>query len=83
MTYDLRRLRLKGLIARIERSHTYTLTPEGQRFAITYTKLGRRLIPPLLAGDQPPAPTELRQALATIDRHVTNYLDHARLRTAA
>jgi hypothetical protein len=29
MTYDLRRLRLKGLIQRIEHTHTYTLTPEG------------------------------------------------------
>lgn len=83
MTYDLRRLRLKGLIVRIEGTNTYTLTPEGQRFAITYTKLGTRILPPLLAAHQPPAPVELRQALKTIDRHVTKYLDEARLKTAA
>ncbi|MEV6872198.1 hypothetical protein [Amycolatopsis sp. NPDC051128] len=33
MTYDLRRLRFKGLIHRIEHTHTYVLTPEGQRVA--------------------------------------------------
>jgi hypothetical protein len=27
MTYDLRRLRLNGLIRRIEHTHTYVLTP--------------------------------------------------------
>jgi len=29
MTYDLRRLRLTGLITRIGRTHRYVLTPEG------------------------------------------------------
>jgi hypothetical protein len=52
MTYDLRRLRLKGLIQRIEHTHTYTLTPEGQRVAIFYTKLNNRLLQPLLAADK-------------------------------
>ncbi len=79
MTYDLRRLRFKGLIRRIEHTHTYLLTPEGQRVAIFYTKLHNRLLQPLLAADQPPAPPELRKALTTIDRHVENYITHARL----
>jgi hypothetical protein len=83
MTYDLRRLRLKGLIARVDHTNSYTLTPDGQRVALTYTKLGTRVLPPLLAADRPPAPTELRQALRVIDRHVDSYLQHARLRTAA
>jgi predicted MarR family transcription regulator len=83
MTYDLRRLRLLGLIQRLPRSNTYVLTPDGQRVAITYTKLGHRLFPPLLAADRPPAPVELRAALRTIDHHVEGYLDRARLRTAA
>ena len=83
MTYDLRRLRLLGLIQRIPKSNTYVLTPDGQRVAITYTKLANRLIAPLLAADQPPAPPPLRTAWRTIDQHVTNYLDHARLRPAA
>ena len=37
MTYDLRRLRLNGLIRRIAHTHTYVLTPDGQRLAIFYT----------------------------------------------
>lgn len=36
--YDLRRLRLKGLIERVPRSNTYVLTADGQRFAIFYTR---------------------------------------------
>ena len=39
MSYDLRRLRLKGLITRLPRSNTYVLTPDGQRVAIFYTKV--------------------------------------------
>jgi hypothetical protein len=83
MTYDLRRLRLKGLIHRVEHTHTYTLTPEGQRLAIFYTKLNNRLLQPLLAADQPPAPAGLRQALATIDHHVDDYIAQARLKPTA
>jgi predicted MarR family transcription regulator len=79
MTYDLRRLRLKGLIRRIEHTHTYVLTPEGQRVAMFYTKLHNRLLRPLLTADQPQAPPGLRQALATIDHHVNNYIAQARL----
>jgi hypothetical protein len=83
MTYDLRRLRLKGLVIRVPHTNSYTLSDNGIRFAVTYTKLGRRVLPPLLAADHPPAPTELRQAFRVIDNHVDNYLEHARLRLAA
>jgi len=83
MTYDLRRLRLKGLIARVPHTNTYTLTDDGIRFAVTYTKLGRRLLPPLLSATQPPAPPPLRQAFRVIEGHVETYLDRARLRPAA
>ncbi|WP_211370712.1 hypothetical protein [Nonomuraea turkmeniaca] len=38
MTYDLRRLAGKGLIRRLGHSHTYVLTPDGQRIAIFYSK---------------------------------------------
>jgi hypothetical protein len=83
MTYDLRRLRLHGLIERIPRTNTYTLTPDGTRVAVFYTKVHGRLLRPLIAaGDQPPAPIELRRALATIDRVITGYADNARLAAA-
>ncbi|MGH8860643.1 MAG: hypothetical protein ACRDVG_05320 [Jatrophihabitantaceae bacterium] len=83
MSYDLGRLRLNGLIERIEGTNTDLPTAEGQRAAIFYTKIHNRLLRPLLAANAPPAPAELRHALATIDRHVHGYLDHARMGTAA
>ena len=52
--YDLRRLRLKGLIVRLPHSNTYVLTDDGQRFAVFYTKVYNRLLRPMLAADQPP-----------------------------
>jgi hypothetical protein len=83
MSHDLGRLRINGLIERVEGSNTWLLTPDGQRVAVFYTKLHNRLLRPLLAADQPPAPVELRRALATIDRHVQRYITDARLETAA
>jgi hypothetical protein len=83
MTYDLRRLRLAGLIYRIEHTNRYVLTPDGTRFAVFYTKLHNRLLRPLMAADQPPAPPELRQAPRAIDQHVDDYIKQARLGKAA
>jgi predicted MarR family transcription regulator len=83
MGYDLARLRVNGLIERLEHSNTYVLTAEGQRVAIFYTRLQEQLLRPLLAADQPPAPVELRAALRTIDQHVNTYIRDARLRKAA
>jgi hypothetical protein len=56
MTYDLRRLRLTGLIRRISHTHRYVLTPDGVKVGIFYTKLHNRLLRPLLAADQRQAP---------------------------
>ena len=84
MSYDLRRLRIKGLITRLPHSNTYVLTPDGQRVAIFYTKLHNRLLRPLAAANDPPAPLPLRQALRVIDRHVDRLHHrgpHDRLRT--
>jgi hypothetical protein len=82
-TYDLRRLRLTGLIARIEHTNRYVLTPDGLKVAIFYTKLHNRLLRPLLAADQPQAPPELRAALRTIDHHIDDYITRARITQAA
>jgi hypothetical protein len=78
-SYDLRRLKLKGLIVRLPHSNTYVLTEDGQRFAVFYTKVHNRLLRPLLAADQTPAPLEVRQALKVLDRAVTDYIDDARI----
>ncbi|MCA1703235.1 MAG: hypothetical protein LC808_08150, partial [Actinobacteria bacterium] len=79
MSYDLRRLRIKGLITRLPHSNTYVLTPDGQRVAIFYTKLHNRLLRPLAAANDPPAPLPLRQALRVIDRHIEDYITEARM----
>jgi hypothetical protein len=83
MTYDLRRLRLTGLILRIEHTNRYVLTPDGVKTAVFYTKLHNRLPRPLMAAGQPPAPPELRQALRVIDQHVNDYAARARIAKAA
>jgi hypothetical protein len=83
MTYDLRRLRLAGLIRRIAHTNHYLLTPDGIKVAVFYTKLHNRLLRPLLAADQPQAPPELRAALRAIDQHVGTYITCARLSPAA
>jgi hypothetical protein len=83
MTYDLRRLRLAGIIRRLPRSNRYMLTDDGIRIAVFYTKVYHRLLIPLTAADQPQAPPELRAALKTITRHVDDYTDRARLSQAA
>ena len=56
-----------------------SLTGDGLRFAIFYTKLHDRLLRPLLAADQPPAPPPVRKALHTIDIHISERIDQARL----
>jgi hypothetical protein len=79
MSYDLRRLRLKGLITRLPHTNTYVLTPDGQRVAIFYTKLHNRLLRPLLAAHDLPAPLPLCQALRVISHHVDDYVSQARM----
>jgi hypothetical protein len=51
MTYDLRRLRLKGLVIRVQHTNSYTLSDDGIRFAVTYTKLGRRVLVDVVVDD--------------------------------
>jgi hypothetical protein len=82
MTYDLRRLRLHGLIDRVH-GHRYQLTPDGQRFALFYAKLADRVFPPLFAAPQPNSPPKLQRALAAINECVNDALHQAGLRRAA
>lgn len=83
MSYDLRRLRLHGLVQRLPKTNTYLLTPEGIRVAVFYTKLRNRLLTPLLDADKPPAKTEIRQALKTLEHAVNEYIHDARLAPAS
>jgi DNA-binding transcriptional ArsR family regulator len=82
MSYDLRRLRLHGLIHRLPRRNTYQLTSEGIRVTVFYTKLQNRLLRPLLDANKPPAPIEIRRALTTLEHAVAEYIQNARLAPA-
>jgi hypothetical protein len=53
------------------------------RVAAFSTKLGARVLAPLLAADHPPAPIAVRRALATLDRAVNDDVTNARLGAAA
>jgi hypothetical protein len=78
-SYDLARLRVNGLITRTPGRNRYRLTNDGLTFAIFYTKVHDRLLGPLLAVDQPPTPPPIRKALHTIDTHITQRIEDARL----
>jgi hypothetical protein len=69
MTYDLRRLRLHGVIRRIPHTLRYTLTADGIRAAFLYTTLYRRLRRPHTATRVPPPefPSPLDAALRQLD----------------
>jgi hypothetical protein len=82
-SYDLARLRRNDLIHRIPARNLYTLTDDGLRFAIFYSKIHNRVLRPLFATDQPQAPPALRAALHTINHHIDQQLTHARLPAAA
>ena len=49
MTYDLRRLRLHGVIERIPHTHRYQVTPFGLRVAMLFTRTYARVLRPGLA----------------------------------
>ena len=55
ITYDLRRLRLHGLIQRIPKTHSYRITAKGLRTAIFYTRLYNRSLRTGLAVISPDA----------------------------
>lgn len=78
-SYDLARLSRNGLITRRPRSNTYDLTPDGQLFAIFYTKVHDHVLYPLMAGQHITTPPEVRRALRVIDHHVTALTDAAGL----
>jgi hypothetical protein len=77
MTYDLRRLRRKGFIARLAGTHTYQLTEEGRRLAMFFSKLYVRVVTPALAQLDPTLPDDVsaRSPLARTWRAFDHALD--------
>ena len=68
MTYDLRRLRLHGLIERIPHSHRYEPTTLGLRVALLFSRTYTRLLRPILAGIAPNAPPGRSPIRAAFER---------------
>lgn len=85
MTYDLRRLRLKGLIARIPGSHRYRVTTYGMKAALFVSKVYLRIVRPgwLSLEKQDDIPRELQRALADVDSQIDRLCESARIRPAA
>lgn len=70
MTYDLRRLRLKGLIFRPPKTHRYFLTPHGWKIARLFTRLETRVFRPAVAmftTNDAVLPFPLRASLDRVD----------------
>lgn len=55
-TYDLRRLRRKGLVERVPGRNTYHVTPKGRAVATLFTKVAGRVLAPLLTELETPLP---------------------------
>ena len=71
MTYDLRRLRLRGLIERIPHSQRYRLTAEGLCIALAYHRTQARVLGPVLSATlDGESTTRLHAAVALYDREV-------------
>jgi hypothetical protein len=82
MTYDLRRLRLKGLIHRIPKTHRYSATTYGLRVAFFYSKLYLRILRPqwnALLPESDQLPRSLRTALDHLDAEIEKLHQEAAL----
>jgi predicted MarR family transcription regulator len=83
-SYDLRRLRLKGLIERVATTNTYRVTPQGLRISAFFTALAARVIVPVLTDlaelDRPsPITLPLTRAWRTYERELDKAVRTARL----
>jgi hypothetical protein len=76
-TYDLRRLRRKGIVERLPGTHRYQLTPLGRRVAVLFTKTYGRVLAPGLAALDLALPEDIarRSPLATAWRQLDRSLD--------
>ena len=78
MTYDLRRLRLHGLITRVPRSQRYRITDRGAQIAMLYVRLYARALRPV-ASLNPEGSPRGRQAFDRLDGALATYLREVKL----
>ncbi|HWX62830.1 hypothetical protein [Bradyrhizobium sp.] len=82
VTYQLRRLRLHGLIERIPKSFRYQVTNLGLRVALFFTRTYNRLLRPGMAAATPALrsiATPLRHAFDTLTAQIDTMINHAHL----
>jgi hypothetical protein len=82
MSYDLRRLRLHGLIERIKKSNRYQLTKRGIQVATFFTRSYARILRPGLAqitGQEWEECSSLRSSFDQLLRHIDQFVDKAKL----
>ncbi|MGH9340440.1 MAG: hypothetical protein ACRD1R_12840 [Acidobacteriota bacterium] len=81
MTYELRRLRLHGLIERIPRTHRYRATDQGLRTAMLLTRAYDRLLRPGLTAtlSTHQFPCDLRLHFDRTQKAIDHYIKEARL----
>lgn len=83
MTYDLRRLRLHGIIERIPRTHRYRITEHGLRVAMFFTRVHARIFRPGLSLVMPNAPPEsgpkLQRTFEALQNEIISLCDDAKL----
>jgi hypothetical protein len=78
MTYDLRRLRLHGLIERVPCSHRYRITPTGARMAMFYSRLYTRALRPA-SSLRPIGSARAQHAFDRLDTALANFLEEVKL----
>jgi hypothetical protein len=82
MTYQLRRLRLHGLIARVPGTHRYRVTDPGLRLALFFTRVHARLFRPGLSVVMPDVAQDdapLRRAFAHLEHAMDEWCTEAKL----
>ena len=82
MTYQLRRLRLHGLIARVPGTHRYRVTEPGLRLALFFTRVHARLFRPGLSVVMPDVAQDnapLRRAFAHLEHAMDQWCAEAKL----
>ncbi len=82
MSYDLRRLRLHGLINRVKKSNRYHLTKRGIRVATFFTRSYARILRPGLAqitGQDWEGCSPLRRSFDQVLHHIDDLVDQAKL----
>jgi hypothetical protein len=85
MTYQLRRLRLHGLIQRIPKTHRYEITDLGFRAGLFFSKVYSRILRPGVAFTQPhiaATDSKLRRAFNAVNLEVHSWIENAKLSAA-